>query len=76
MRAAEELEAVVGDELHLFIEGEAISLRVKGVLERGGLAGFDSTTILPPGECPENIWQAWADQLHRRLQPRGTRRPG
>ena len=45
--AAEELEAVVGDELHLFIEGEAISLRVKGVLERGGLAGFDSTTILP-----------------------------
>ena len=45
--AAEELEAVVGDELHLFIEGEAVSLRVKGVLERGGLAGFNSTTILP-----------------------------
>ncbi|MCH8186689.1 MAG: ABC transporter permease, partial [Chloroflexi bacterium] len=46
-KAAEELEAVAGDELRLFIDGQTPTFKVKGVVERGGLAGRDSTLILP-----------------------------
>ena len=46
-KAADELEAVVGDELRLFIDGQTPTFKVKGVVERGGLAGRDSTLILP-----------------------------
>ena len=46
-KAAEELEAVAGDELRLFIDGQPPTFKVKGVVERGGLAGRDSTLILP-----------------------------
>ena len=46
-KAAEELEAVAGDELRLFIDGQTPTFKVKGVVERGGLAGSDSTLILP-----------------------------
>ena len=45
--AAEELEAVAGDELLLFVEGETLAFTVKGVVDRGGLAGGDSTLIIP-----------------------------
>ena len=45
--AAEELDAVAGDELRLFIDGQTPTFKVKGVLENGGLAGRDSTLILP-----------------------------
>ena len=46
-KAAEELEAVAGDELRLFIDGQTPTFKVKGVVERGGLAGRDSTLIVP-----------------------------
>ena len=46
-KAADELQAVAGDELRLFIDGELPTFKVKGVVERGGLAGRDPTLILP-----------------------------
>ena len=46
-RAAEELEAVAGDELRVVVGDESLSFMVRGVLERGGLAGQDPTLLLP-----------------------------
>ena len=48
-KAAEELDAEVGDELRIFVEGVARSFAVKGVLNAGALAGatFESTLIVP-----------------------------
>ena len=46
-KAAEELEAEPGDELLIFVAGEALSFKVKGVVDRGGLAGDASTLIIP-----------------------------
>ena len=46
-KAAQELDAVPGDELSLLIAGVgAIGFRVKGVVDRGGLAGDASTVNL------------------------------
>ena len=45
--AAEEMEAVAGDELRIFIGDDALSFTVKGIVERGGLAGRDSTLLIP-----------------------------
>ena len=47
-KAAEELDAVPGDELSLVMAGlnDAV-FRVKGVVDRGGLAGDASTVIIP-----------------------------
>ena len=50
-KAAEELEAVAGDELRLFIDGQTPTFKVKGVVERGGLAGRDPTLIIPLGRA-------------------------
>ena len=44
--AADELVAVDGDELLVYVEGEPVSLRVKGIVENGGLAGRDPTLIM------------------------------
>ena len=47
-RAAEELDAVAGDELQVFQgDDRSLSFRVKGVVSRGGLAGRDPTLLLP-----------------------------
>ena len=46
-KAAEELDAVAGDELRLFIDGEFPTFRVKGIVERGGVSGRDPTLIIP-----------------------------
>ena len=45
--AAEELDAIDGDEIHLFIGGEPLTVKVRGVVEDGGLAGRDPTLIMP-----------------------------
>ncbi len=45
-KAADELEAVVGDEIELFVGGERLSVTVKGIVERGGLAGRDPTLLM------------------------------
>ena len=47
-KAAQELEAVPGDELSLVMAGlEDPVFRVKGVVDRGGLAGDAATVIIP-----------------------------
>ena len=46
-KAADELDAVAGDDVLLFIEDEAVPFRVRGVVKRGGLAGDGSTLLLP-----------------------------
>ena len=46
-RAAEELEARPGDDIRIFVDSESLSFRVKGVVDRGGLAGDSSTLIIP-----------------------------
>ena len=48
-RAAKELDAEAGDELRVIVSDQPHIFRVKGVVERGGLAGFGSTLILPLG---------------------------
>ena len=47
-KAADELDAVAGDELSLIVTGMGtVIFRVKGVVDRGGLAGDASTVIIP-----------------------------
>ena len=46
-KAADELEARLGDQLRLFVGEEPVLVRVEGVVERGGLAGRDPTILLP-----------------------------
>ena len=50
-KAADELDAVEGDDLSIHVEGEAAAFRVRGVVKRGGLAGEASTLILPLGRA-------------------------
>jgi putative ABC transport system permease protein len=45
-KAAEELEAVAGDELITFVDGVGVPFRVKGVVDQGGLAGDESTLLV------------------------------
>jgi putative ABC transport system permease protein len=44
--AAEELNVKAGDEVQLFYQDRAISLRVKDVVQKGGLAGDDETMLM------------------------------
>ena len=53
--AVEELDAKVGDTLRLFLQDEFVDLRVEGVVENGGLAGID-TTILMPLEAAQKVF--------------------
>ena len=47
-KAADELDAVTGDDLSLVIAGSGeVVFRVKGVVDRGGLAGDAATIIIP-----------------------------
>lgn len=46
-KAAEELEAVAGDVLHIIVDGAPTVFSVKEIVKRGGLAGSDSTLIVP-----------------------------
>ena len=46
-RAAKELEAVAGDELRVIVGDNSILFKVKAVVDRGGIAGADSTLLLP-----------------------------
>ena len=45
--AAEELDAVPGDEIQVFASGKNLLLRVSGVVEKGGLAGPDPALVIP-----------------------------
>ena len=51
--AADELDAVAGDEVRLFIGGEELAFRVLGILENGGLAGPDPTLAMPMERAQE-----------------------
>ena len=46
---ADELGAIPGDELHMFVAGEAVSVKVRGVVNPGALAGasWEPTMLLP-----------------------------
>ena len=52
-RAAEELEAVAGDTLDLYVEGEPLAITVKGIVENGGLAGRGPTMMMPLSQVQE-----------------------
>ena len=45
--AAKELDAKAGDELRLVLRDGSVHYRVKGVVERGGMAGRDPTMLMP-----------------------------
>ena len=46
-KAAEELEAVAGDEVRIIVDGAPTVFSVREVVERGALAGVHSTLIVP-----------------------------
>ncbi len=46
-KAAEELDARAGDTIQVFVDSESLPFVVKGVVDRGGLAGDASTLIIP-----------------------------
>ena len=51
--AADELDARGGDRLRLFLEEESLEFTVKGVVDKGGLAGDQSTLIIPLARAQE-----------------------
>ncbi|MFP6568274.1 MAG: FtsX-like permease family protein [Dehalococcoidia bacterium] len=51
--AAEELGAVVGDQLELFLQSGNVTLRVAGIVEGGGVAGDDETTLISLTQAQE-----------------------
>ena len=53
--AVDDLDAKVGDMLRIFLPGGSVDVRVEGVVENGGLAGID-TTILMPLEAAQEIF--------------------
>ena len=53
--AVDDLDAKVGDTLRLFLQEGFVDLRVEGVVENGGLAGVD-TTILIPLEAAQEVF--------------------
>ncbi len=56
--AADELEAVAGDELLIYVEGAPLTVTVKGVVEDGGLAGRDPTMMMRLGHVQEIFGRA------------------
>ena len=46
-RAAKELDAIAGDELRVIVGDNSILFKVKAVVDRGGIAGADSTLLIP-----------------------------
>ena len=66
--ASEELEAVPGDSLTVYVYGEPVSFTVKGVVSGGGPVGAEPTLLLHPGQGPGTLWPAGAHQFHSRLQ--------
>ena len=51
--AADELDAREGDRLRLFLEEQFEEFTVRGVVDRGGLAGDESTLIIPLARAQE-----------------------
>ena len=52
--AVDDLDAKVGDVLRIFLTEGSVDVRVEGVVENGGLAGID-TTILMPLEAAQEV---------------------
>ncbi len=51
--AAEELEAEAGDTLEIYVEGEPLEVTVRGIVEKGGLAGREPTMVMPLAQVQE-----------------------
>ena len=45
--AADELDALAGHDIRMFIDDESVTLKVRAVVSKGGLAGRDPTLIVP-----------------------------
>ncbi len=54
-KAAEDLEAAPGDDIRIVLEGDSVTFRVRGVVDRGGLAG-DQATLLVPLERAQEVF--------------------
>jgi putative ABC transport system permease protein len=52
-KAAEDLEASPGDDIRIILEGGPVIFRVRGVVDRGGLAGDQSTLLIPLARAQE-----------------------
>ena len=51
--AARELDAVAGDTIELYVEGEPLAVAVRAIVEQGGLAGSDPTMVMPLSQVQE-----------------------
>ena len=51
--AAEELEAIAGDTLDIYVEGQPLAVTVRGIVEKGGLAGREPTMMMPLSQVQE-----------------------
>lgn len=61
-KTAEEIDAVTGDQLEVYVDGGPRLFDVKGVVERGGLAGRDPTLLMSLAQAQELFDRA--DQLN------------
>ena len=52
-KAAEDLEASPGDEIRIILEDGPTTFRVRGIVDRGGLAGDQSTILIPLARSQE-----------------------
>ncbi|MCE2404939.1 MAG: FtsX-like permease family protein [Dehalococcoidia bacterium] len=52
-KAAEDLEAAPGDDIRIVLEGGSVTFRVRGVVDRGGLAGDQATLLVPLDRAQE-----------------------
>jgi putative ABC transport system permease protein len=56
--AADELDAIVGDELVTFVAGSSVTFTVRGVVDSGGLAGQGSTLLVRLDRAQEMFGRA------------------
>ena len=52
-KAAEDLEASPGDDIRIISEGDSVTFRVRGIVDRGGLAGDQATLLIPLDRAQE-----------------------
>ena len=66
--ASEDLEAIPGDALTVYVYGEEVSLTVKGVVSGSGPVGAEPTPAAAPEQGPGIVRAGGLCQFHRRIQ--------
>ena len=67
--SVDELEAEVGDELEVFLEGRSERLKIAGIVSTGGFAGIEPTILVTLLErAQELLGRPGSDQHHRHIQ--------